>query len=177
MCVQLLADVAVVLKPLAAATEILTTETSPAAGAVYYLLKELAEDLSVNEAPEEAAQDTSSAERDLDLGHDDSDDDHHMEEEDSQVNMVTEVVSSTQEGQALTTAAEDSDDSEDSYDSPVAASLKRTIWGRLVTRFSLEDDGEPEDSVCRSCPLLIAAFCDPRYLLFSIYYLLFSTVL
>lgn len=143
MPVQVLADVAEVLTPLAEATELLTTESTPAAGAVYYLLKELAEDLTVVEAPEGAESDPET--QDLD-----SDD---------------------EEGDSGSTATDrlqvPPPEAESDYDSPVAARLKRSIWAKVKARFSLEEDGQPEDEVCKSCPLLIAAFCDPRYLIFN----------
>ena len=123
-----------VLTPLAEATELLTTESVPAAGAVYYLLKELAQELAVTEAPE--APETQNPE---------SDGDSDSHEAGLDVPDPTE------------------------YDSPVVARLKRMIWAKMQTRFSLQQDGQPETSVCQSCPLLISAFCDPRYLLFSIY--------
>jgi len=143
--VQVLADVAEVLSPLAEATELLTTETTPAAGSVYFLLKELAEDLAVVEAPVEAA--TAAPEtQDLESDEDDSD---------------------RREGEAEQVSGTDTD-----YDSPVAARLKTTIWDKLQTRFNLELDGQPEVEVCESSPLLISAFCDPRYfILFTVLFL------
>ena len=44
-------DVTRILRPLAVATEFLTSESTPTAGAVYYLLKELAQELKVKPAP------------------------------------------------------------------------------------------------------------------------------
>jgi len=145
--VQVLADVAEVLTPLAEATELLTTEKTPAAGAVYFLLKELAEDLAVVEAPVRAA---TAAPETQDLESDDEDD------------------SDRREGEAEQVSGTDTTD----YDSPVAARLKTTIWDKLQTRFNLEVDGQPEVEVCESSPLLISAFCDPRYfILFTVLFL------
>lgn len=146
---QVLADVAEVLTPLAEATELLTTESTPAAGAVYYLLKELADDLAVVEAPEGAEAETQDQDMDSD------------EEDDSD---TTATVRHDMEVPPP----------ESEYDSPVAGRLKRAIWTKVQARFSLEADGQPEDDVCRSCPLLIAAFCDPRYYLIANLYFKFT---
>ena len=51
---------------------------------------------------------------------------------------------------------------DEEYDSSVAAKLKRCIWEKLKKRFDLYEDGQPHKDVCKSCPLMIAAFCDPR---------------
>ena len=115
-----MADVCEVLSPLAQATEMLTTETLPAAGMVYPLLHELAQDLAVIEKPDSQSQ----VESEL-SDHDDSDD-------------------------------------EAEYDSTVSAKLKRCIWERLKKRFDLTEDGQPHKDLCKSCPLMVAAFCDPR---------------
>ena len=139
--VQVLADLAEVLTPLAEATELLTTESTPAAGAVYYLLKELAQDLAVVEAPEG----TEPEREDLDC--------HSSDEED-----VSDTDTDRPDAMELLGSE---------YDSPIAARLKRTIWTKLKARFSLEENGQPEDEVCRTCPLMISAFCDPRYLEFT----------
>ena len=131
-----------VLTPLAEATEVLTTESKPAAGAVYFLLKELAKDLTVYEAPaavEAEAVPEAQTEAALDSGPE----------------------SDTEDLEAEDVALPDAESQD--YDSVVAANLKRLIWGRLVSRFNLCENGQPEDVVCRTCPLLIAAFCDPRY--------------
>ena len=129
----MLSDVAEVLTPLAEATEVLTTESKPAAGAVYFLLKELAKDLTVYEAP--AAVEAEAA----------------------------GPKSQTEDLEAEDVAQADAETPSNDYDSVVAANLKRLIWGRLVSRFNLCENGQPEEVVCRTCPLLIAAFCDPRY--------------
>jgi len=108
----------------------------PQAGAVYFLLKELAKDLTVYEAP--AAVEAEAA---LDSGPE----------------------SQTEDLEAEDVAQADAETQSNDYDSVVAANLKRLIWGRLVSRFNLCENGQPEEVVCRTCPLLIAAFCDPRY--------------
>lgn len=115
-----MSDVCDVLGPLAVATELLTTETQPAAGRMYYLLNELVSiDLAVCERPGSAGT---------------TDDDWSD------------------------TEMEESDD----YDSPVAAKLKAHISKCLRERFGLTPDGEPEMEVCKTCPMMISAFCDPR---------------
>lgn len=129
----MLSDVAEVLTPLAEATEVLTTESKPAAGAVYFLLKELAKDLTVYEAPAAVQAEAAGPE------------------------------SETEDLEAEDVAQADAETPSNDYDSVVAANLKRLIWGRLVSRFNLCENGQPEEVVCRTCPLLIAAFCDPRY--------------
>jgi hypothetical protein len=129
----LLSDVAEVLTPLAEATEVLTTESKPAAGAVYFLLRELAKDLTVYEAPAAVQAEAAGPE------------------------------SETEDLEAEDVAQADAETPSNDYDSVVAANLKRLIWGRLVSRFNLCENGQPEEVVCRTCPLLIAAFCDPRY--------------
>lgn len=116
-------DVAEVLSPLAIATELLTTESQPAAGMMYYLLHELvSQDLCVFERP--GAQD-------------------HDDDSDSDTEIPDDV-------------------SESEFDSPVAAKLKHHISKRLRDRFNLSEDGQPDIEVCRTCPLLVSAFCDPR---------------
>lgn len=129
----MLSDVAEVLTPLAEATEVLTTESKPAAGAVYFLLRELAKDLTVYEAPAAVEAEAAGPE------------------------------SETEDLEAEDVAQADAETQSNDYDSVVAANLKRLIWGRLVSRFNLCENGQPEEVVCRTCPLLIAAFCDPRY--------------
>ena len=71
--------------------------------------------------------------------------------------------SHTEDLEAEDVAHADAEAESNDYDSVVAANLKRLIWGRLVSRFNLCENGQPEEVVCRTCPLLIAAFCDPRY--------------
>ena len=129
----MLSDVAEVLTPLAEATEVLTTESKPAAGAVYFLLRELAKDLTVYEAPAAVEAEAAGPE------------------------------SQTEDLEAEDVAQADAETQSNDYDSVVAANLKRLIWGRLVSRFNLCENGQPEEVVCRTCPLLISAFCDPRY--------------
>lgn len=114
-----MSDVSEVLAPLAQATEMLTTETLPAAGMVYPLLHELSEDLAVIEKP-------------------------------------------NSQGQVEADDGDESGDDEAEYDSQVSAKLKRCIWDRLKKRFDLTQDGQPHRDLCESCPLMIAAFCDPR---------------
>ena len=71
--------------------------------------------------------------------------------------------SQTEDLEAEDVAQADAETQSNDYDSVVAANLKRLIWGRLVSRFNLCENGQPEEVVCRTCPLLISAFCDPRY--------------
>ena len=118
---QVMVDVAEVLTPLAQATEMLTTETLPAAGMVYPLLHELSEDMTVIERPHSQGQ------VEADAGDDSGD-----------------------------------DEAESEYDSQMTAKLKTCIWERLKKRFDLTDDGQPHMDLILCCPLLIAAFCNPR---------------
>ena len=94
----------------------LTTESSPAAGMVYPLLNLLADELTVNERPDEEEADSA-----------------------------------------------DSGGDDDDYDSQISAKLKRCIWDRLQKRFDLTQDGQPHTDLLECCPLMIAAFCDPRW--------------
>lgn len=127
-----------VLEPLAFATEILTTESTPAAGATYYLLHELlTTDLAVVARPDDD-EDTE------DMGETgDSGEVHEPEDRPGDV------------GDGDTEEAE-------VYDSSLAAKLKSCIASKLMTRFSLDEEGQPDMDVCRTCPLLISSFCDPR---------------
>lgn len=59
--------------------------------------------------------------------------------------------------------------SEEEYDSHLAAQLKRCIATKLMDRFGLDDQGQPDMDLCRTCPLLVASFCDPRSLFSTIH--------
>ena len=123
-----------VLSPLADATEILTTESTPAAGAMYYLLHELVTiDLAVVAKP--TAETTGEGDHADGVGADKED----IEVEDSEVDGPAEE-----------------------YDSTLAAKLKQCISAKLQQRFCVDEAGQPEMAVCRTCPLMISAFCDPR---------------
>lgn len=132
----MLRDVAEVLAPLAEATELLTTETLPAAGCMYYLLYELiGTDLAVRTRPEATA------------GGAEVDSAADVDEGDDEENQETEEMAPEEE-----------------YDSNLAAKLKRCIATKLKERFGLDDHGQPDMDLCRTCPLLVASFCDPRSL-------------
>ena len=152
-----------VLKPLADATEILTTESTPAAGAVYPLLKELCVDLTVYAAPESDEDGGGDADDDnLRLPPDPMGSDTELPGDGDEEAHESEMTA-PEPGLTAGSGAESEEEDESCYDSVVIAALKNLIWSRLRSRFDLEEDGQPVDSVCRTCPLLIAAFCDPRY--------------
>lgn len=130
----MLKDVGEVLSPLADATEMLTTESTPAAGAMYYLLHELVNYyLAVVSKP---TTETTGVGDDDGVG---AGEDSDSTEEDIEVDAPAEE-----------------------YDSTLAAKLKLCISGKLQERFCVDEAGQPEMAVCRTCPLMIAAFCDPR---------------
>lgn len=138
LLLQVLRDVADVLEPLAIATELLTTESTPAAGATYYLLHELlAIDLAVVARPE-------SPDDDEDMG--ETGDSGEVDEPEDRPGDAAD--GDTEEAEV--------------YDSSLAAKLKSCIASKLMTRFCLDAEGQPDMDVCRTCPLLISSFCDPR---------------
>ena len=79
---QVPSDVAEVLTPLAEATVILTTETNPAAGSVYVLLREIGKDMEVLVRPA-AATTQSQREESLEPGSDEETDEDTEEGDDS----------------------------------------------------------------------------------------------
>ena len=128
-----------VLAPLAFATELLTTESTPAAGCTYYLLHELlSNDLAVTERPDDDDEDMATSEARPD----------------------EDEVPGAADGNDESDGEDDQDD--DIYDSTLAAKLKRCISSKLMDRFAVNDEGQPDMALCRSCPLLVASFCDPR---------------
>ena len=137
---QVMKDVSDVLTPLAEATEMLTTESAPSAGGMYYLLHQLISFyLAVKTRPETGEADAESEEstEEYTVGATATDDDVEADEADE---------------------AEE----EEVYDTHLSAKLKNWISVKLQERFSVDESGQPDMDVCRTCPLLISTFCDPR---------------